>query len=250
MSGDEEAERQGFEQFERFLDAWSRRDFLKGLGATGAYFAFSAGVVEFLDACASTGTSTPQAGKKGGHVVEGAFSDVRTFNSMLSSDTASNQVLGLMFDGLLNSKKNGDLIGALAQDLPKTSSDGLTYTFKLRPNLKWSDGQPLTADDVVFTYQLAYDPQYKDFASPRRGDLSKYIATVVAPSAYSSIRSQPMTQAKNSPKVAATARRRTSVPEAPPTRKTFMNHRNAGLWRSLIETKRSAIAPVKIAAPS
>lgn len=181
MSGDEDADKQGFEQFERFLDEWSRRDFLKRLGATGAWFAFSAGVVEFLDACASSPTSTTQTGKKGGHVVEGAFSDVRTFNSMLSSDTASNTLIGLMFDGLLNSKKNGDLVGALAQDLPKTSSDGLTYTFKLRPNLKWSDGQPLTADDVIFTYQLAYDPQYKDFASPRRGDLSKYIASMTAP---------------------------------------------------------------------
>ncbi|MGA8924058.1 MAG: ABC transporter substrate-binding protein, partial [Candidatus Dormiibacterota bacterium] len=181
MSGDEDAEKQGFEQFERFLDEWSRRDFLKRLGATGAWFAFSAGVVEFLEACASSTTTTSQTGKKGGHIVEGNFSDIRTFNSMLSSDTASNQLIGLMFDGLLNSKKNGDLVGALAQGLPKTSPDGLTYTFKLRPNLKWSDGQPLTADDVVFTYQLAYDPTYADVASPRRGDLSKYIASVTAP---------------------------------------------------------------------
>ena len=114
-------------------------------------------------------------------MVEGAFSDVRTFTSVLSSDTSSNTVIGLMFDGLLNSKKNGDLVGALAQNLPTTSADGLTYTFKLRPNLKWSDGQPLTADDVVFTYQLMYDPAYKDVASPRRGDLEKYIASVTAP---------------------------------------------------------------------
>jgi peptide/nickel transport system substrate-binding protein len=179
MSLEEDAKDPGFEQFEQFLDEWSRRGFLKRMGAMGAWFAFSGGLIEFLEACG--GSSTAQAGKKGGHVVEGAFSDVRTFNSMLSSDTASNQVIGLMFDGLLNSKKNGDLVGALAQDLPKTSSDGLTYTFKLRSGLKWSDGQPLTADDVVFTYQLAYDPQYKDFASPRRGDLSKYIASVTAP---------------------------------------------------------------------
>ncbi|HYM95889.1 MAG TPA: ABC transporter substrate-binding protein [Candidatus Sulfotelmatobacter sp.] len=181
MSRDEDADDTGFEQFEKFLDEWSRRDFLKRLGATGAWLAFSGGAIGFLEACASGSTTSTQTGKKGGHVVEGAFSDVRTFNSMLSSDTASNQVIGLMFDGLLNSKKNGDLVGALAQDLPKTSADGLTYTFKLRPNLKWSDGQPLTADDVIFTYQLAYDPQYKDFASPRRGDLSKYIASMTAP---------------------------------------------------------------------
>ena len=180
MSQEETGADKGFEQFEKFLEEWSRRDFLRRMGATAAWSAFGGGVLEFLDACAGGGTVglTP---KKGGHVVEGNFSDVRTFNSMLSSDTASNQLIGLMFDGLLNSKKNGDLVGALAQDLPTTSADGLTYTFKLRPNLKWSDGQPLTADDVIFTYQLAYDPKYADVSSPRRGDLSKYVASVTAP---------------------------------------------------------------------
>src|SRR6202140_3399521 len=148
----------GFEQFERFLEDWSRRDFLRRMGGAAAWTAFSGGVLEFLDACGGGTTPTTQTGKKGGHIVEGNFSDVRTFNSMLRSDTASNQLIGLMFDGLLNSKKNGDLVGALAQGLPKTSADGLTYTFKLRPNLKWSDGQPLTADHVIFTYAIAYAP--------------------------------------------------------------------------------------------
>src|SRR5436309_6586828 len=179
MSRDEDPDK-GFAQFERFLDEWSRRDFLKRTGGAAAYMAFLAGGAEFLAACASGATSS-QTPKKGGHVVEGNFSDIRTLNSMLSSDTASNQVIGLMFDGLLNQKKNGDLIGAIAQDVPKPSSDGLTYTFKLRDNLKWSDGQAITADDVKFTYALAYDPQYKDFASPRRGDLSKYIASIDTP---------------------------------------------------------------------
>src|ERR1700676_808978 len=169
MSRDEEADDKGFEQFERFVENWSRRDFLRRMGATAAWTAFSGGALELLDACAG-GTTTPvQAGKKGGHVVEGNFSDVRTLDSMLTSDTRSNHLIVLMFDALLNSKKNGDLVGALAQDLPKTSADGLTYTFKLRPNLKWSDGQALTADDVIFTYQLAYDPKYAAVAPPRRG---------------------------------------------------------------------------------
>ena len=182
MSRDEGSDDPGFEQFERFLEDWSRRDFLKRAGGAAAYMAFAAGALELLEACGGGGTTnnslTP---KKGGHVVEGSFSDVRTFNSMLSSDTASNQVIGLMFDGLLNQKKTGDLVGGLAQGPPTTSADGMTYTFKLRPGLKWTDGQPITSDDVKFTYALAFDPQYKDFASPRRGDLSKYIASIDTP---------------------------------------------------------------------
>lgn len=181
MSRDEDTEA-GFEQFERFLKEWSRRDFLKRAGGAAAYLTFLAGGVEFLEACAGGGTGTQSATpKKGGHVVEGNFSDVRTFNSMLSSDTASNQVIGLMFDGLLNSKATGELVPALASDMPKVSSDGMTYTFKLRSGLKWSDGQALTSDDVKFTYALAQDPAYKDVASPRRGDLSKYIKSIDTP---------------------------------------------------------------------
>ena len=179
MSRDEDEA--GFQQFEKFLDEWSRRDFLKRAGGAAAYLTFLAGGLEFLEACAGGSNAPTTSAKKGGHVVEGNFSDVRTFNSMLSSDTASNQVIGLMFDGLLNSKSNGDLIPALASDLPKISSDGMTYTFKLRSGLKWSDGQALTSDDVKFTYSLAQDPAYKDVASPRRGDLSKYIKSIDTP---------------------------------------------------------------------
>ena len=181
MSGDGGGNDKGFEQFERFLEHWSRRDFLKRAGGATAYMAFAAGGLSFLEACGGGNTQTSLTPKKGGHVVEGNFSDIRTLNSMLSSDTASNQVIGLMFDGLLNYRKDGTLIPQLASDLPKTSSDGLTYTFKLRPNLKFSDGQPLTSDDVKFTYQLAYDSQYAAVSSPRRGDLSKYIASIDTP---------------------------------------------------------------------
>jgi peptide/nickel transport system substrate-binding protein len=180
MSRDEDGDK-GFAQFEQFLEEWSRRDFLKRTGGAAAYLAFMAGGVELLAAACGPAGTTTQEPKKGGHVVEGNFSDIRTLNSMLSSDTASNQVIGLMFDGLLDVKKNGDLTGALAKDVPTPSSDGLTYTFKLRDGLKWSDGQPITADDVVFTYKIAYDAAYKDFASPRRGDLETYIDSVTAP---------------------------------------------------------------------
>src|ERR1700746_49441 len=159
MSRDEDAADKGFAQFERFLDEWSRRDFLRRAGGTTAFLAFSGGIVGFLEACAGTSSNNSTSGtaKKGGHVVEGNFTDIRTLNSMLSSDPASNIFIGLMFDGLTNQKKDGTIIPALAESW-KSSSDGLTYTFKLRSGLKWSDGQPITSDDVKFTYALAYEP--------------------------------------------------------------------------------------------
>ncbi len=60
--------------------------------------------------------------------------------------------------------KNFELLpaGALSWEV---SSDGKTWTFHLDPALKWSDGNPVTADDVVFTFQYQADPKHAwDFA--------------------------------------------------------------------------------------
>src|SRR2546425_12451831 len=51
MSGEADAEDKGFEQFGRFLEHWSRRDFLKRAGGATAYMAFAAGGLSFLEAC-------------------------------------------------------------------------------------------------------------------------------------------------------------------------------------------------------
>ena len=173
----------GFARFEQFLKEWSRRDFLRGMGGAAAFAAFTAGGLEFLEACGggSSTTQTTTQAKKGGHVVEANFSDISFLNSVLSSDTASAQVISLLFEGLLVSKPNGDLVPGLAQAMPQVSSDGTTYTFKLRPNLKWSDGQPLTSDDVLFTYNLMFAPEYKDVNSPRRSVLELHVQSVTAP---------------------------------------------------------------------
>ena len=174
----------GFDKFDQFLREWSRRDFLRRMGAAAAFAGFMAGGLEFLEACGNggggSGQPTQQA-KNGGHVVEGNFTDISFMNSVLSSDTASNQVISMLFEGLIGSKPNGELVPRLAQSMPQASSDGTTYTFKLRPNLKWSDGQPLTSDDVLFTFNLMFAPEFKDVNSPRRSDLEQHVQSITAP---------------------------------------------------------------------
>jgi peptide/nickel transport system substrate-binding protein len=59
---------------------------------------------------------------------------------------------------------NNNLVAQLAAEVPSAangdvSADGLTVTFKLKPNLKWSDGQPLTSKDVLYTWQSQIDPK-------------------------------------------------------------------------------------------
>ncbi len=172
---------EGFKHFEEFVSNWSRRDFVKRMGIGAAYSVFLAGGAEALEACANagqTGTSTNQAAKKGGHVVEANISDIKTLNPVLISDTASNQVAGMIYDNLYSSRANGDLVPQIAKEQPKVSSDGLTYTIALRDNAKFTDGSPITADDVKFTYDLMFDPAFKDVNSPRRGDLENYVQSI------------------------------------------------------------------------
>jgi peptide/nickel transport system substrate-binding protein len=182
MSRDEGVGDKGFEQFEQFLKEWSRRDFLRRTGGAAAYLAFLAGGAELLAAaCGPAATNNSLTPVKGGKLIEGAISDISTFNTVNSGDTSSTQMITLTFDGLLGISANGDNIPALASALPTVSSDSLTFTFKLRPNLKFSDGHPLTADDVIFTYGLMFLPETKDFVSRYRADLEGYLQSVTSP---------------------------------------------------------------------
>src|SRR5215216_6213560 len=62
-----------------------------------------------------------------------------------------------MYNGLLRFDENLELQGDLAESW-EVSADGCTYTFHLRPDVHWHDGQPLTSRDVVFTAELLQQP--------------------------------------------------------------------------------------------
>ncbi|MEI0517598.1 peptide ABC transporter substrate-binding protein [Brachyspira murdochii] len=61
------------------------------------------------------------------------------------------------FEGLVEKDMNGKLSPAVAESW-EISDDGLTYTFKLRTNAKWTDGKPVTANDFVYSWQRVVDP--------------------------------------------------------------------------------------------
>ena len=89
-------------------------------------------------------------------LVEAILSDPKTFNPVISQDATSSAVTGKMFDGLITQNPiTGETEPALAESW-SVSEDKLKVIFKLREGLKWSDGQPLTADDVVFSYNELY----------------------------------------------------------------------------------------------
>lgn len=89
---------------------------------------------------------------QGGHVVESSFADASTLNPVLVNDQASGDVSGQLYVTLTGlDPASGAIIGALAESWD-SSEDGLTMTFHLRDDVVWSDGTPVTANDVAFTF--------------------------------------------------------------------------------------------------
>ena len=173
----------GFDAFERFREEWSRRDFLKTVSIGAAYAAFMTGGIAALEACGNAGQSnqgqnvTPQ---KGGTLIEGWSTEPQYLLPVRSSDVYSNIANRLLFEGLLYRDDKGKLQPNFVEKLPEISPDGLTYTFKLRSDIKWSDGTPVTPDDVVFTYQLYYDKKYDGLLGNSRPTATRYIQSVTA----------------------------------------------------------------------
>lgn len=86
--------------------------------------------------------------------------DIEGFDPSKASYNETFNVLSHIFGGLYRVRgEQNELTPNLAESLPEVSKDGLTYTVKLRKGLTWSDGEPLTADDVVFGARHSLDPK-------------------------------------------------------------------------------------------
>jgi len=103
---------------------------------------------------------------RGGSLTEGVVGPARFINPLLSISGPDKDLTALIYSGLMRATPEGALIPDLA-DRYEISEDGTTYTFTLRNNLVFHDGNPLTSEDVLFTIQRA---QNQDFKSARRAD--------------------------------------------------------------------------------
>src|SRR6266567_4419591 len=88
------------------------------------------------------------------------FSDIKTFDPALAGDLYSAQDIELVFTGLVELNSKMQVVDQLAAS-HSIAADGTTYTFKLKPNLKFSDGMPLTSADVAYSLDRALDPATK-----------------------------------------------------------------------------------------
>ncbi|HKR81597.1 MAG TPA: peptide ABC transporter substrate-binding protein [Candidatus Saccharimonadales bacterium] len=101
----------------------------------------------------------------GGTYTEGILGTFTNASPMYATSAVDTTVSRLIFAGLLKYNDNNKLTGNLAQSW-SVDDRGTTYTVHLRPHLTWQDGQPLTADDVVFTFRAIQNP---DAQSPLNG---------------------------------------------------------------------------------
>lgn len=100
---------------------------------------------------------TPVAG---GTFTEGILGSFTNSNPIYATGSVDSSVSKLLFASLLKYDNKNQLVGDLAESWGQGVNDK-TYVVKLRKDLKWADGKPLTAKDVVFTYQTIQDPSAK-----------------------------------------------------------------------------------------
>ena len=91
-------------------------------------------------------------------LVEGSIGDASNLIPLLASDSTSHEIAGLVFNGLIKYDKDVKVVGDLAESW-EISRDGLVITFHLRKGVRWHDGKPFTAHDVLYTYQVTVDPK-------------------------------------------------------------------------------------------
>lgn len=109
----------------------------------------------------ASGEVRSQKRPQGGDFTIAIMSEPITLNPINSSDVSASSVQGYIMEGLLGRNLETYEWEAGLAEKWEVSKDKKTFTFKLRDGLKWSDGKPLTVEDVKFSFQTMKDPKYK-----------------------------------------------------------------------------------------
>ncbi|MDQ0257808.1 peptide/nickel transport system substrate-binding protein [Evansella vedderi] len=112
----------------------------------------------------------------GGELVLGSMSDPVMFNPYYSADSASADIEGQLFNGLMTSNTELEMVPDLAVDYPEVSEDGLVWTYRIHEGVLFHDGVELTAEDVVFSFSI---PIHEDYTGPRASTF-QYLESVEA----------------------------------------------------------------------
>src|SRR6185437_15865343 len=98
-------------------------------------------------------------GQEGGQIVVALRSEPKTLNPVLATDISSRDVIRCLTADLIHINRGTLKTEPSLAESWKLSPDGRVYTLKLRRGVRFSDGQPFTADDVVFSFHVYLDPK-------------------------------------------------------------------------------------------
>lgn len=160
----------------------SRRSLLRQL-------ALSLCVSTVLFSCSGDGAqSVGDVGEptKGDWAVIHELSDPEGLNPVVTNDASSSALFNRVYEKLLEQDfVTTDLYPVIAESRPMISDDHLTYTFKIRKGVTFSDGKPVTSKDVVFSYKVVKNPLITDGAALR--NYYESVADVTAPDEYTAV---------------------------------------------------------------
>src|SRR5262249_11532098 len=119
---------------------------------------------------------------RGDWLVLRSNADPENLNPLTSNDAGASTVLGWIFPSLIRiDPQTLELAPAIAKELPEVSPDHLMYEYKLRDDITFSDGTPLTADDVVFTLKATRHPKVN---APHLRNYYESVSDVIALEKY------------------------------------------------------------------
>ncbi|MFW5836303.1 MAG: ABC transporter substrate-binding protein [bacterium] len=107
----------------------------------------------------ASGSQESGADSLPGPIIVGSNSAPRTLNPLLFPSRQDSLVTNLIFDNFVEPDKEGQIVGRLVESFD-ISDDGVTYTFDLRDDVTWHDGEAFDAEDVVATFEMLAHPDY------------------------------------------------------------------------------------------
>ena len=143
----------------------SRRSFMQRMAAVGIAAPLATQILIWNDVALANATLQykPTKAGGGGPLKMLLWQAPTLLNPHFASGTKDQIASRIFYEPLAGWDKEGNLIPQLAAEVPTRangglSEDGTTVTWKLKKDVKWHDGKPFTADDVVFTWEYAADP--------------------------------------------------------------------------------------------
>lgn len=116
-----------------------------------------AAAVAVLPGAVQAASAGDVVGTRGGRLVVAQRAEARTLNPVMAVDQPSKEVINTLMADLIHINRETQQTEPALADKWQISADGRRYTLHLRPNLRFSDGHPIDAEDVVFSFRVYLD---------------------------------------------------------------------------------------------